>query len=117
VSSDSGGDQETGIREGKENFSYTAEVIAEERIVFDIEFEKESSGEAESQAKKTGPAVLKAAPEPNWTKGGGGIRNISGKVRITHRGEHRYWYKYYGLLGWNEEDWSTVCYGMYVGDK
>lgn len=117
VSSDSGGDQETGIREGKENFSYTAEVIAEERIVFDIEFEKESSGEAESQAKKTGPAVLKAAPEPNWTKGGGGIRNISGKVRITHRGERRYWYKYYGLLGGNEEDWSTFCYGMYVGDK
>lgn len=118
VSSDSGGDQETEFREGEEVFAYTAEVMAENRIIFDIEFEKKLSGAQDDASRKmAGNAALKAAPEPNWTKGGGGIRNVTGLISITHRGERRYWYEYYGLLGGNEESWSTFCYGMYLGSE
>ena len=61
--------------------------------------------------------MLTAVPEPDWIKGGGGIRNVTGIIKVSHRGGYRYWYKKYGLLGGDEEDWSTFCYGIYVGDK
>ena len=67
--------------------------------------------------KKARDAVLTAVPEPDWIKGGGGIRNVTGIIKVSHRGGYRYWYKKYGLLGGDEEDWSTFCYGIYVGDK
>ncbi|MCR5812526.1 MAG: VaFE repeat-containing surface-anchored protein [Lachnospiraceae bacterium] len=122
VSSDSGGDEETGFSEGKGDFAYTAAVAADDRIVFNIEFEKELrretvvSPQITTASKKAGNAMLTATPEPDWTKGGGGIRNVSGLLRISHHGQYRYWYGDYGFLG-GEEKWSTFCYGMYIGNK
>ncbi len=123
VSSDGGGDEDAGFNVGKEAFAYTAAVMAENRIVFDIEFEKDLSGEAAVQPKKdvsekkARNAVLTAVPEPDWKKGGGGIKNVTGLIKVSHRRGYRYWYKKYGLLGGDEDDWSTFCYGIYMGDK
>ena len=123
VSSDEGSDEETGFNSGKEAFRYTVSVIAENRIVFEIKFEKEFLEEAaagpqnDAVSKKAGNAVLTATPEPDWTKGGGGIRNVSGLLRIAHHGQYRYWYDDYGFLGGSEDKWSTFCYGMYMGNK
>ena len=123
VSSDNGSKEETGFSDGKEAFAYTATVMAGDRMIFDIEFGKDTSGEAAVQPKKdvsekkARNAVLTAVPEPDWKKGGGGIRNVTGLIKVSHRGGYRYWYKKYGLLGGDEEDWSTFCYGIYLGDK
>lgn len=128
--------------EGAENSSYAATVHEEkwevapetepereepkagpEKKEPDDEPEGDISGEPnvepkESTAeKKAGKAVLTAAPEPDWTKGGGGIRNVSDLLRITHHDQYRYWYADFGFLGEGEDKWSTFCYGMYLGDK
>lgn len=73
---------------------------------------KESTAE-----RKAANALLTAVPEPDWTKGGGGIREVTGVISISHYDAYRYWYSDYGFYGGDGEDWSTFCYGMYMGDK
>ena len=83
----------------------------------DISGEPTVEAKESTAGKKAGAAVLTAAPEPDWTKGGGGIREVTGVISIFHYEAYRYWYSDYGFYGGDEEDWSTFCYGMYMGDK
>lgn len=91
------------------------------------DFAEEPSGEISGEPaveprentseKKAQKAILTATPEPDWTKGGGGVREVSDLLSITHYDKYRYWYKDYGLSGGEDRNWSTFCYGMYLGDK
>ena len=67
--------------------------------------------------KKAGKALLTSVPEPDWTKGGGGIRKVSDLLSITHYERYHYWYNDYGFSGGEDRNWSTYCYGMYLGNK
>lgn len=78
-----------------------------------------SSTEGDSvqfQSDSFSPFFLTASTdEPDWTKGGGGIVNVSDKVSVKHDNEYRYWYEDYGFFnGEDEYPHSTFCLGMYV---
>lgn len=121
VSTDTGSDEKTGFESGAERFSYTTALVRNECRIFTISFEGGSeSGDPSSAVKPVLRSAAKtplSSAEPNWTKGGGGIRDVSSQISIKHSGKYRYWYAQRGFLGGDNEDWSTYCYGMYMNGK
>ena len=123
VRPDSGQPLQTGFEEKRERFSCAVSVAGGERRIISVSFEADDSRDRSgtsveakrAAAKNRVSKLLGAAAEPNWTKGGGGVRDVSDRVKIQHRDRRRYWYKGYGFLGGGEEDWSTFAYAMYMG--
>lgn len=83
-----------------------------------------SNTEGESvkiQSDSFSPFLLTAStdePGSNWTKGGGGIRDVSSQVSVQHNDTYRYWYGNYGFFN-GDDDYpnNTFCLGMYVDGK
>ena len=119
VSTDAGDEKETGFEKGAEIFSYTADAAAGECSIFSVSFEekREEADPSAAAAAKSPAKLLGAAREPNWTKGGSGIRNVSDKISIQHKDKYRYWYYKYGYLGGSHDDWSTFTYGVYMNGE
>lgn len=73
------------------------------------------------QSSTFSPFLLTASasePGSNWTKGGGGIKDVSSQISVKHDNEYRYWYDDYGFFN-GDDDYpdNTFCFGMYVGGQ
>lgn len=74
------------------------------------------------QSETFSPFFLTASadwPGSNWTKGGGGVRNVSNVVSAQHWEEYRYYYDNYGFLYGDDEEGTanTFCYGIWVNNE
>lgn len=73
------------------------------------------------QSSTFSPFLLTASadwPGSNWTKGGGGIKDVSSQIAVKHDNEYRYFYRDYGFFN-GDDDYpgDTFCLGMYVGGQ
>ena len=73
------------------------------------------------QSSTFSPFLLTASadwPGSNWTKGGGGIKDVSSQISVKHDNEYRYFYRDYGFFN-GDDDYpgDTFCLGMYVGGE
>lgn len=72
------------------------------------------------QSDSFSPFLLTASasePGSNWTKGGGGISEVTDQISIKHDNTYRYDYEDLGF--WGDEDYPgvTFCTGMYLNGE